>query len=87
MSDNRKPSSPELTPAERDDLLRRILEAVEKDQRKRWLEIICAIVLSLATMGWRANLSFGRGQQGEQRLLATAVAHDAAADLRRFHVS
>ncbi len=39
-----------MTPQERDDILRRILITVEKDQRKRWIEIACAIVLSLATM-------------------------------------
>jgi hypothetical protein len=50
MSNDAKPSSPELTPQERDEILRRILGSVEKDQRKRWVEIVCAIVLSLATM-------------------------------------
>ncbi len=30
-------------------LLQQILRAVEKDERSRWFEITCAIVLSLAT--------------------------------------
>lgn len=38
-----------MTPQEHDDILRRILRAVENDHRKRWIEIACAIVLSLAT--------------------------------------
>src|SRR5262245_2679650 len=50
MSHDPKAPSPELTPQERDEILRRILDAVEKDQRKRWVEIVGAMVLSLATM-------------------------------------
>ena len=40
----------ELTPQETTALLQRILEAVEKDKRNRWLEVTCAVVLSLASM-------------------------------------
>lgn len=40
----------ELTPEETASLLQRILAAVEKDKRNRWVEITCAVVLSLATM-------------------------------------
>jgi hypothetical protein len=45
--------SPEvpLTPEETAAVLRRILEAVEQTQRKRWIEIVCAMVLALASMG------------------------------------
>src|SRR5436190_24367761 len=43
-------SSTELTPQETAAMLRRILTAVEKDERTRWVEITCAVVLSLATM-------------------------------------
>src|SRR5215470_12315727 len=41
------PTSPEAT-----ELLQRILRAVEErpSERRRWVEITCAIVLSLATM-------------------------------------
>lgn len=35
---------------ETDALLHRILTAVEKDRRNHWVEITCAVVLSLATM-------------------------------------
>jgi hypothetical protein len=40
----------ELTPGETAALLQRILAAVEKDERTRWVQITCAVVLSLATM-------------------------------------
>ncbi len=50
MSNRPKQTFPDMTTQERDDILRRILDAVEKDQRQRWVEIVCAIVLSLATM-------------------------------------
>jgi len=44
-------SSPkELTPQETATILQRILVAVEKDERTRWVEVTCAVVLSLATM-------------------------------------
>lgn len=33
-----------------DEILRRILRTVEKSERKRWIEIVCAVVLSLATL-------------------------------------
>lgn len=43
--------SPEVVPAQDTSaILRRILAAVEKDQRRRWAEIACAVVLSLATV-------------------------------------
>lgn len=42
--------SKELTSQETAALLQRILAVVEKDERKRWAEIACALVLSLATM-------------------------------------
>jgi hypothetical protein len=40
----------ELAPQETAALLQRILAAVEKDKRTRWVEISCAVVLSLAAM-------------------------------------
>ncbi len=50
MSTAAKPSPQELTPQETSVLLHRILKAVEKDQRGRWVEMACAAILSLATM-------------------------------------
>lgn len=49
MSTEAKPEPMNLTPEENVALLQRILEAVEKDKRSRWVEITCAVVLSLAT--------------------------------------
>jgi hypothetical protein len=49
MSSTDTPSPQESTPEEAVALLRRIVTAVEKDRRNRWVEITCAIVLALAT--------------------------------------
>jgi hypothetical protein len=43
------PSPKELTPQETAAILQRILASVEKDRRSRWVEITCAVLLSLAT--------------------------------------
>ena len=40
----------ELMPQETAAILQRILDAVEKDDRNRWVEIACAVLLSLAMM-------------------------------------
>lgn len=50
MSSAGTPLPKELTPQETAALLQRVLEAVEKDKRKRWVELTCAVVLSLAAM-------------------------------------
>lgn len=50
MSTAGEPSPKELTPQETAAHLQRILAAVEKDQRQRWVEITCAVLLSLATI-------------------------------------
>ena len=50
MSTADKPSPNEFTPAKTAETLQKILAAVEKDERTRWVEITCAVVLSLATM-------------------------------------
>ena len=47
-ADLQVPSAP--TPEESAALLQRILQAVEKEQRRRWAEITVAVILSLATM-------------------------------------
>jgi hypothetical protein len=50
MSKAETPAPKELTPQETAAILQRVLAAVEKDERTRWVEITCAVVLSLATM-------------------------------------
>ena len=50
MSTEGTPAPKELTSQETAALLQRVLAAVEKDERTRWVEITCAVVLSLATM-------------------------------------
>lgn len=44
------PEPNDLTPSQTKALLQRVLVAVEKDQRNRWVEIVCVVVLSLATI-------------------------------------
>ena len=51
MNNQPDPSTTALSPQETADILRRILDAVEQEKRKRWVEITCAVVLSLATVG------------------------------------
>jgi hypothetical protein len=51
MADEIQPQSGELTPRETAAILLRILDDVEGKERKRWIEITCAVVLSLATVG------------------------------------
>ena len=53
-----------MTTQEQADILQRILDAVEQRDRKRWVEVGCAIVLSLATVasawcGYQATLWSG----------------------------
>lgn len=50
MTTTSVPSS-DMTPREMADILRQIRDAVQANQRKRWVEITCAVVLALATMG------------------------------------
>lgn len=50
MSTAGTPIPKELTPQETAAILQRILAAVQKDKRTRWVEISCAVVLSLATI-------------------------------------
>jgi hypothetical protein len=50
MSTAGTPLPKELTSQETSALLQRILAVVEKDKRNRWVDITCAVVLSLATM-------------------------------------
>lgn len=75
----------ELTPLETTALLQRILAAVEKDKRNRWVEITCAVVLSLATTAsaWCAYQSTRWGGIQTFRLAAanTASRESSAAAL------
>lgn len=75
--DPTKESSPQETAA----LLRRILTAVEKDRHTRWVEIICAVVLSLATTcsAWCAYQSTLWGGVQTFRLTAASTAGRASA--------
>lgn len=50
MSTHEEPFSNELMPQATAAVLQRILEAVEQDQRNRWVEVACAVVLSLAML-------------------------------------
>jgi hypothetical protein len=90
------PSPKELTPQETAALLQRILENVEQDKRNRWVEITCAVVLSLATMSsaWCAYQSTLWSGVQSFRLAAAAkasressAAHLEALQLRAIDVS
>jgi len=72
-----------LTAQETTAVLHRILEAVEKDQRRRWVEVACAIVLSLATTAsaWCAYQSTLWGGVQLYRLVAAASASRKASEL------
>jgi hypothetical protein len=85
-----------MIPAETADTLRRILQAVEGKERKRWVEISCAIVLSLATMAsaWCAYQSTLWGGVQTFRLAAagkagrqSSVSSVEALQLRAFDAS
>ena len=73
----------ETSPAQTSEMLRRILDAVEGQQRKRWVEITCAIVLALATMAsaWCAYQSTLWGGVQTFRLAAAAKSAREAAKL------
>jgi hypothetical protein len=78
------PLPPKSDPLERNletqALLHRILKAVEKDDRNRWVEIACAVVLSLATMSsaWCAYQSTRWGGVQTFRLAASSKANRAS---------
>ena len=55
------------------DILQRILNAVEKDHRQRWVEIACALVLSLATVASTWCVYQSSQWNGEQTLLLNDV--------------
>jgi hypothetical protein len=80
MNSAETPSRKELTPQETAAILQRILASVEKDRRSRWLEIICAVVLSLATTAsaWCAYQSTLWGGVQTFRLAAAGKAGRAS---------
>jgi hypothetical protein len=70
-----------LAPEETTAMLRRILDAVERDGRKRWVEIACAVVLALATVAsaWSAYQSnLWRGVQTFELATASRLGREAA---------
>lgn len=96
MSDEARAEAQELTPREVAAVLQRILKAVEKDARHRWVEITCAVVLALATTGtaWCAYQSNLWGGVQTFRLAAankagreSAAASFAALQTRAFDAS
>ena len=82
MSTAEKPLPNELTAQETAALLRSILAAVKKDKRRRWVEIGCAIVLSLATTAsaWCAYEASRWSGVQTFRLAAASRASRAAAE-------
>jgi hypothetical protein len=66
----------EPTPAAHDEMLRRILDLLERGHRRTWMEVACAVILSLATTcsAWCAYQSkLWSGEQG--RLSGEAGSH------------
>ncbi|MCY2994011.1 MAG: hypothetical protein NTY19_39970 [Planctomycetota bacterium] len=64
MSTQGEPFSEQLTPPQTAAMLQRMLDAVERDDRNRWVEIACAVVLSLTMLAsawcaYQANLWSG----------------------------
>jgi hypothetical protein len=69
-------TSKEMTPQEMAAVLRRIVQAVESDQRNHWMEITCAVMLAFASMGsaWCAYQSTLWGGVQTFRLVAASKA-------------
>ena len=77
-----RPQSPESLPQGTAAILERILQAVEKDQRRRWVEIVSAIVLSVATTAsaWCAyQATLWSGVQTFRLAAANKASRDASA--------
>lgn len=84
MSDSPRAEGKESSPQETDELLKRILAAVEQEKRGRWAEVACAIVLAVATMAsaWCAYQSTLWGGVQTFRLAAVAKAGRGASQAR-----
>lgn len=80
MSSAQMPAPKDLTPQETATILQRILSSVEKDQRNRWVELTCAVLLSLATTcsAWCAYQSTLWGGVQTFRLAAANTASRAS---------
>lgn len=64
MDEDIRPLSKERTPQDTSAVLRQILDAVQRDEHKHWVEVACAVVLSLAMLAsawcvYQANLWSG----------------------------
>ena len=83
MNAENESQSKERTSQESAAMLLRILNAVEMDQRSRWVEIACAVVLSLATTAsaWCAYQSTLWGGVQTFRLHAANAASRKAGEL------
>ncbi len=83
MNVENDPPSQVLTAQETSAILQRILDAVENNQHRRWVEVACAIVLSLATTAsaWCAYQSTLWGGAQLDRLVAAAAASRKASEL------
>jgi hypothetical protein len=68
-----------------DEMLRRILAAVEGDQRKRWVEVTCAIVLALATMA-SAWCAYQSNLWGGVQTFKLAGANKAAREAAKYEI-
>jgi hypothetical protein len=73
------PLPKELTPQETAAILQRILAGVEKHQRNRWVEITCALVLSLATTA-SAWCAYQSTRWGGVQTFRLAAANKASRD-------
>jgi hypothetical protein len=96
MSTPEEPQSKELTPQETAALLQQILDAVQKDERKHWVEIACAVLLSLAMLAsawcaYQANLWSGvqafRLADANNAGRASSAANLSALQMRAFDAS
>ena len=75
----------EATPAQSAEMLRRILDAVEGRQRKRWVEITCAIVLALATVA-SAWCAYQSTLWGGVQTFKLAAANKAAREAVKYEI-
>ena len=75
----------ETPPAQTDEMLRRILDAVEGQQRKRWVEITCAVVLALATMA-SAWCAYQSTLWGGVQTFKLAAANKAAREAVKYEI-
>ena len=85
MSTAEKPLPKELTPQETAALLQSILAAVKKEKRGRWVEISCAVVLSLATTA-SAWCAYQASRWSGVQTFRLAEANKASRDATALHL-